>query len=315
MRKMVFTGLLLAWACRCHAADEGQLTVKVDGRELITYQQAPMTAPKGGDKFKASNFFHPLKTPAGFVVTDLQPGDHMHHLGLWWPWKHVEVEGRKILCWEMQSGDGIIQAQGGERTPEGFTARSIYVDRKAEGGPRTVLNETLNVRLSAIVSKPATGYSMDMEIVHEPAIDKSVTVTVYRYSGFALRGTPHWNRDNSTVVTSEGKDYSQSNFTRARWLKVEGTAAAEAKAGVLLMSHPGNQDHPELLRTWDPKTHNGAIFVNFNTVQSKPWVLEPGQRYARNYRVFVYDGELSAGDAETMWREYAAGAKLGCDSN
>jgi len=309
MRTMIFTGWTLACLCSGFAADEGQLVVKVDGRELITYQQAPMTAPKGGDKFKGSNFLHPLKTPSGFVVTDLQPGDHLHHLGLWWPWKHVEVDGRKILCWEMQSGDGIIQAQGGELTPQGFTARSIYVDRKAQGGARTVLNETLSVKISGITDKPVSGYSMDMGIVHEPAIDKPVTVTVYHYSGFSLRGTPHWNRENSSVVTSEGRDYSKSNFSRARWLKVEGAAAADARAGVLLMSHPGNQDHPELLRTWDPKTHNGAIFVNFNTVQAKPWVFEPGRRYARNYRVFVYDGELSAAEAQRMWTQYAADAE------
>ena len=66
---------------------------------------------------------------------------------------------------------------------------------------------------------------------------------------------------------------------------------------------------PELLRTWDPKTHNGAIFVNFNTVQDKPWVFEPGGKYARNYRVFVYDGHLSTQDAERLWQAYRAATR------
>lgn len=290
-------------------ADDEKLIVKVDGKELITYQAKPMLNPKGGDKFHGSNFIHPLKTPSGFVVTDLQPSDHLHHFGLWWPWKYIEVDGRKILCWELQKGDGIVQAQGGKLTADGFTSKSIYVDRKCKDGPRTVLNETLNAKVSKITEEPVKGYNLDMEIIHETAIDKPVTISKYRYSGFSLRGTPVWNKDNSTVVTSEGKTYDKSNFTRAKWVRVEGDAGNGRSAGILMMSHPGNHDHPELLRTWDPKTQNGAVFVNFNTVQDKPWVFEPGKKYTRKFRVFVYDGKLSTGDAEKLWMKYASGVK------
>jgi hypothetical protein len=66
-------------------SDDGKLYVKVDDKELITYQAKPMKDPRGGEGFKGSNFIHPLKTPAGFIVTDIQPEDHYHHFGLWWP--------------------------------------------------------------------------------------------------------------------------------------------------------------------------------------------------------------------------------------
>ena len=138
-------------------------------------------------------------------------------------------------------------------------------------------------------------------------MDKTVTVTTYRYSGFCLRGTPHWNKDNCSVLTSAGKSYEDSNFTRAKWVKIEGDAGNGRTTGVLMMSHPENRDHPELLRTWNPKTANGAVFVNFNTVQEKPWVLNPGKKYIRNFRVFVYDGALSVEQAEKMWQKYGAG--------
>jgi len=290
-------------------ADEGTMMVQVDGTDLIAYQAMPLIRPKGGEKFRGSNFIHPLKTPSGFVVTEIQPGDHLHHFGLWWPWKHVEVEGRTILCWEMQQGDGIIRARGGKTTSDGFTGKSVYVDRKYGQGERVVLNETLNAKVSKIRERPVRGYHLDLEIVHETAIDKPVTVTTYRYSGFSLRGTPAWDKDNSSVMTSEGKAYDKANFTRARWVKIEGAADNGASAGVLLMSHPGNRDHPELLRTWNPQTQNGAIFVNFNTVQEKPWVMMPGGKYVRNYRVLVYDGALSMEDAERMWKSYRAATK------
>jgi len=309
LNKIITVGLLITLSCiTVNAEDSELLKVKVGDKDLISYQAKPMAKPKGGvDKFPASNFIHPLKTPAGFVVTDLQPGDHLHHLGLWWPWKYIETEGRKVLCWEMQKGDGIIQAKESKATEKGFTAKSIYVDRK--GGGKTLLNETLNVTVSKIMDKPASGYYLDMEIIHKVAGDKPITVTKYRYSGFALRGVHSWNKTNCKALTSEGKDYDKSNFTRAKWIFVEGAAAEGKTAGVLLMSRPDNQDHPEKLRTWNNKTHNGAIFINFNTVQDKSWVFEPGKKYARNFRVFVYDGKITAEQAEEMWKDYAKAAK------
>jgi len=289
------------------AVAEERLVVKVDDKVLITYQAEPMSNPKGGDKFAGSNFIHPLKTPSGFVVTDLQPSDHLHHFGLWWPWKYIEVDGRKVLCWELQKQDGIIQAQGAKRTAEGFSSKSIYVDRKASGGPVTLLNETLNARVSSIMDKPAKGYNLDLEIIHEVAVDKPLTVSKYRYSGFSIRGTPLWNKDNSTVVTSEGIAYDKSNSTRARWVRIEGAATEGRTAGLLMMSHTGNQDHPEMLRTWNPRMMKGAVFVNFNTVQVKPWIFKPGIKYIRNFRVFVYDGKLSVEKSEQLWKKYVGG--------
>ena len=299
-----FTGLAI------QAEDSELLKVKVDGADLVCYQAKPMSKPKGGqDQFPGSNFIHPLKTPSGFVVTDLQPGDHLHHFGLWWPWKYIETEGRKVLCWELQKGDGLIQAKESKLTEDGFTAKSVYIDRKAKGGAKVLLHETLNVKVSKIIDKPARGYILDLEIVHEVAGDKPITVSKYRYSGFSFRGTPAWDAKTSSVLTSEGKDYDAANFTRSKWVRVEGQAGEGKTAGVLLMSRSDNQDHPEKLRTWNKKTHHGSIFVNFNTVQEKSWVFEPGKKYPRNFRVFVYDGKVTAEQAEGMWKAYAKAAK------
>jgi len=69
------------------AAPQGRITVAVDGRKLVGYQAKPLSKPNGGDKFKGSNFIHPLKTPSGFTLTAANPrSHHHHHFGLWWPW-------------------------------------------------------------------------------------------------------------------------------------------------------------------------------------------------------------------------------------
>ncbi|MGB0369996.1 MAG: PmoA family protein [Opitutales bacterium] len=292
------------------AANDGLLSIDVDGQALVSYQAKPLVNPEGGKHFNGSNFIHPLKTPSGFVVTDLQPSDHRHHFGLWWPWKFVEVEGRKILCWELQQRDGIVRAVESRVTEKGFFALSEYLDRKAPEGPRRLLTEQLDVSVVRDFNDTVDGYLLNLGIVQAPTVDTPVTVFNYRYSGFSLRGTPFWNKENSTVLTSEGLSYDKADGSRARWVRIQGLTDTGSTAGILLMTHPNNFDYPELLRTWNSKRRNGAIFVNMNSVQERSWVLEPQKEYRRNYGVFVYDGSLSADAAEAVWTAYERQATL-----
>jgi len=315
--RILFVSNVLILACVAARAetgleiqmDSGRLTVGRDGRELLGYQVLPMRNPKGGDAFKGSNFIHPLRTPAGFAVTAVQPEDHLHHFGLWWPWKYIQVDGRKILCWELQQGEGIIQGRRivAQDTGEGFAAfssESDYIDRTAPGGPRVVLREKAEIRMFGFTQLPANGYFLDIKIIQRCATNHPVEIVKYRYSGFGYRGAESWNKDNSTLLTSAGEGRAGANFTRAEWVRVQGATPDGGMAGVLLMGHPGNRDHPELLRTWDEKSCNGAIFANFNPVQEKPWKFDPGGEYARRYRVFVYDGEIDKEQADRLWEEY-----------
>lgn len=288
-------------------ADQSRIVLPVAGEALLTYQAAPLMDPAGGDAFAGSNFIHPLKTPSGFTVTHSEPKDHFHHFGLWWPWKYIEFEGRKILTWELQRGDGIVEAESSQLSPDGLITHSVYIDRKAPTGPQVRLHETTRIRVSDLVpaSTRGRGYYLDLEIDHAVAGKSPVTVSTYRYSGLGFRGSALWNAGNSTLLTSSGADRYDANSSAARWVRIEGTNGEDGTAGVLMMSHPANHAHPEKVRTWDTQ-HGGAIFVNFNPVMDQPWTFEPGKIYTRNYRLFIYDGILTAEAAGEMWRTYAA---------
>jgi hypothetical protein len=290
--------------------DQQKLTVKQGSTEILSYQAQPIAVPIGGDKFKGSNFIHPLNTPLGFTVTQLQPADHLHHFGLWWPWKFIKIGDRKILCWELQKGDGLIKGREildkkVTRTGAEFTAASDYIDRKAPGGPRVVLHEKLKAKIAKPVDSPAHGYFLDLTIIQQCAIDSPIEIVKYRYSGFGFRGAASWNKDSSTLLTSEGKDRDTSNNTRGKWVRVQGDTPAGGKAGILLMSHPGNYDAPQRLRTWNSKMHDGSVFVNFNPVQEKSWTFQPGKDYTQRYQMFVYDGTVTAEQCEELWLKYA----------
>ena len=287
-----------------------KLVVSCSSVDLAAYQRQPMANPKGGDKFKGSNFIHPLKTPSGFVVTGFQPDDHLHHFGLWWPWKSVAVDGRTVLFWELQAGEGIVEAKGVRdyKTDKGmayFAAESDYVDRTAPNGPEVVLHEQTAVTVSGIVQLPALGYYLDIGITHRCATSRPVEIVSYRYSGFTIRGTEKWDRDNSTLLTSAGMGWSGSNFSRADWVRVEGDTDNGGKAGFVMMACPENRDRPQRLRTWGQEIDK-AIFINFNPVQEKPWLFEPGKDYTQRYRLFVYDGTITAEQAQRLWEDYAA---------
>lgn len=212
---------------------EGLLTASKNGQELFSYQFQPMENPAGGDGFKGSNFIHPLKTPSGFCVTDLQLDDHLHHFGLWWPWKLIKVDGHEIIIWELQKGEGLIQARSAAPTDSDFMAESDCVDRIAPDGSLVVLKEASRVDVADFQKESANGYYLDIEISHRCAIEDPVEVMQYPYSGFALRATSAWSKENSTILTSEGDDRYAANFTKPFWLKAEGNA--EKKGGGVLM--------------------------------------------------------------------------------
>ncbi len=281
-----------------------RVTIPVAGRDLVAYQAAPLLEPRGGEAFAGSNFIHPLKTPSGFTVTASQPGDHPHHFGLWWPWKYIQHEDRRILCWELQGGKGIVRAISNEPTPSGLLTHSVFIDREAPGGPQVRLNETTEISVSDIQQEPVTGYFLDLTISHEVAGEEPITINQFRYSGLGYRGTSHWDIENSTLLTSAGEGREGANGSRAKWVRIEGSNDKGGQAGVLLMTHPDNHSYPENIRTWNQQ-HNGSIFVNFNPVMQEDWIFQPGETYTRNYRLFVYDGSLSPAEADRLQQSYA----------
>ena len=67
---------------------DGQTLRGPDGRVAFTY----LTRKPAGSNLKANSAccFHPLNTPSGERITDLAPGDHVHHRGVFLAWHSME---------------------------------------------------------------------------------------------------------------------------------------------------------------------------------------------------------------------------------
>lgn len=286
----------------------GKIETTHHGKTLLTWQLKPIENPVGGPQFAGSAFLHPLRTPAGFEWTGCQPDDHKHHFGLWWPWKYIEVDGSKANTWEVQEGHGAHVARSAESVPNiqdgiGWIFHNQTELRSKENPAKPVIDETAHVTTRIV----GDAQIIDVEL-RQKAIGSPVKIVEYRYSGFSWRGTSAWNKDNSTMTTSEGLDRDTANGKTARWVMVSGTTP-QGKATVLLMSAATQlAGTPEQLRVWDSKAANGTPFVNFNPVMEKPLPLDDAHPAVshRKYRVIAADHIISPEEAESEWKKWTA---------
>ena len=88
-----------------------QVILSCNNREVLRYQAEPGDFPRPGIKesFRRGGYLHPIQTPAGRVVTDDYPSNHIHHHGIWMPWTKTEFEGRSPDFWNMGDDKGRVE--------------------------------------------------------------------------------------------------------------------------------------------------------------------------------------------------------------
>jgi type 1 glutamine amidotransferase len=288
------------------------------GKNILQYQFAEAQVPDGVSQlFRRGGFIHPLWSPKGEVLTRIQPPDHYHHYGIWNPWTSTTFEGRHLDFWNLYKGQGTVKPatrptfQSGPVFGE-FATRHEHVDLTAPDptGAKVALNEEWKVRIWGTNEVDAPRL-IDFQSTLQCATDSIFTINAYRYQGFSLRATEKWNDETARLLTSEQKDKSNGNGTRARWCDVSGISDF-GNSGILFMTHPQNYNFPEQLRIWPVGTNKGKenVYFNFNPAQEQDWVLFPNKYYTLNYRMLVYDGELNAETMEKYWQDYAHPPKV-----
>ncbi len=286
--------------------DDQKLEIRQNQKSLLAYQYAIFPPPTGENPlFARSGFIHPLWTPAGKILTRIHPSDHIHHLGLWHPWTKTKFEGREVDFWNIGDGQGTVRFVSFDELATGpifgtFVAKQQYIDRSRPGGEKIALNEKFSVKVWSQNDSQTNLWIGDFTISQQCASSSPITILQYRYGGFGFRGTADWDVKNSNYLTSDGKNRGDGNGTRARWCNVFGKTD-EGPAGILFLSHPENHEHPEPMRIWP----EGDVFFGFCPVVYADWEMVPGNQYVRQYRMIVYDGEITAELAEQFWQNYA----------
>lgn len=292
------------------------LHIRYKQKNLLTYQFKTVYPPAGQDtNYKRSGFIHPLNTPNGQTLTRIQPPDHYHHYGIWNPWTHTAFEKDTIDFWNIKGRKGTVRfakftSQKSNANAVEYTALHEHVVFKKDGSEKVALNEWQTVKVHSYNEKDQS-YIVDITSTMECATESPLLILAYRYAGLGWRATEYWNKDNSEMLTSEGKTRDNTDNSKAKWIITYGSLPENDEGGIVMLSHPSNYNHPEPLRIWDKKANGGRgdVFVNFAPTKDKDWLLEPGKKYMLKYRLIVFNGKTDATKAEKAWQSYVADVK------
>jgi len=297
-------------------SDETGVVLMWKNHELLQYQSVPVELPQGVDSaYTRGAFIHPLKTISGRTLTRIQPDDHYHHVGIWNPWTKTTFQGREIDFWNLVKKQGTVRFKNLESTQggnvfSGFKVNQEHIDLTAPDGEMAAMNEEWEVKVYQPNDNPY--YIVDFTSGLECATDSPITLNQYRYGGgIGFRATELWNRENCSVLTSEGKTWEDGDATHAKWCNVSGTID-KSTSGILFMCSPDNFEFPQPMRIWPKDSNNGIgnMYFQFCPIRHKDWHLAAEKKYLQQYRLIVYDGEISPKLAEQLWLDYANPPKI-----
>ncbi|MEJ2649552.1 MAG: PmoA family protein [Sedimentisphaerales bacterium] len=295
-------------------AEDGILTIHSGEKNFLSYYYKTLVPPEGVDPaYQRSGFIHPLYTPHGQALTRIQPPDHYHHYGLWNPWTQVSFEGDTIDFWNLASKQGTVRFAKFLSISEGpvfceYQALHEHVVLKNDAD-KVALNELQSVRIYQ--SGDQDYYIADITSELNCATESPFLILEYRYAGLGWRATEKWDKNNSEVLTSEGKTRKDADGSLARWCIVQGQLDDDY-GGAVMMSYPTNYNHPEPLRVWpeDMMNNRGDVYANFCPTKNMDWQLEPGKRYVLKYRFVVFNGHFTKEKAESAWQYFASPPKV-----
>jgi hypothetical protein len=285
----------------------GILVLKANEQPILQYNSQIIYPPKGVDSaFKRSGFVHPVYSPSGNVLTNIQPKDHYHHYGMWNPWTRVEYAGKMYDLWNLGDKRGTVKFNKVLDKQQGDVFASFKVRQDhyimSPSGEKQIMDESCSITAYNI----GDDFLWDFKSTLHPNTSLPVILKAYRYAGFSFRATADWKKENCEMFTSEGNKRQEIDGKNARWIYLTGQCPS-GRSGILFLGHPENHNAPEPLRIWDENANygRGDAFVNFAPTKNEDWALEPDQNYSLRYRMITYDGEMTQERANRLWDEFA----------
>lgn len=257
---------------------------------------------------KYGAYLHPVWSPGGEVLTQIQAPDHPHHFGIWGPWTKTKIGKRELDFWDLSLGQGTVNFSGFLSQVEGdvfggFKALQNHIDFGADGEDQIAFNEILDVRAWNIGEGV---WMLDYTTSLSTSLQNGILFEKYRYGGgIGFRTTEKWTNATSTVLSSENKNRATADGTKARWCIIEGISdVREGRSGILFMSHPANRAHPEPMRVWPVEWDD--LYFQFSPIKDAAWKLDKNQSYTLKYRLIVFDGEMKTELAEEYWKAFCS---------
>lgn len=282
--------------------EHGKVLETPDGRVVFRY----MTRKPEKTNLKANSVccFHPLNAPSGERLTDLAPGDHHHHRGVFLAWHTTEFREKADFSafgptgpthgWNITRGDfwgwgqyaptdGVVienrRVELAEATAESAT---VSIENVWTIHDRAMMEENT----SAAVRECDGAYVVDLDYRLTPAVDLVLNHTAF--GGFCVRarndGDSHYaNPDGKVTLPDPHYSVPELNWPAADWYDYTIKLDTGKTVGCAVVEHPENPP-----ATW----HNPRYvwMINPCIVDKGPVTVKQGTTLRLRYRLVVHDG-------------------------
>lgn len=271
------------------------LLVKSGGKPVFFYNTAVIMPPAGSpDYYKRSGFIHPLYSPDGNILTDDFPAGHMHQHGIFLTWVNTTFRGKPLDFWNQHNKTGTVEHAEVLSIEEGSVFTRIKTKLRhvsLEHGP--VLEEVWTLTVYPFTEQ----FVFDLASEQVNITSDTLYINKYHYGGLAFRGSKEWNTHDSVhfknrwqIRTSEGKDTSNANHTRAKWVSAFGKVNGKM-SGAAVYSDTSNFRHPQTIRV-----HPEMPYWCYSPMVEGSFSIIPSKSYKSSYRFVIHVGPLAIKD-------------------
>lgn len=246
---------------------------------------------------------HPVATPSGRVLSEVEPSDHPWQRGLWFAVKLVDGDN----FWEewpreLDPGGWGIQRHLGPPQRHGD---SLVGDLEWIRPDRSTVALREHRRLTHVPIDD-DAYAIDWDVTLTSDVDVLLDRTPHDgtwggYSGLAFRGRSDW--DDTRLLLDDGEARDRAAPVASRWCDLSG-----ADAGICILDHSGNPSHPvpfyASCRAGDGYGSGWANTLYPSFLWHGPVVLTGGSPLRLRSRVVVHDGRWDAERAGRAWSGY-----------
>lgn len=266
--------------------EEGFLFLE-NGKEVIFYQ-AKQKSKEGA--FSRLNYFHPLWSPDGQVITEDFPPDHLHHRGIFWAWHQVLMDGNSAGdLWDLKEISQEITEVEFVALPSGaglFQTEVLWSTHSNEVSPGIFMQENLKL---TIHPKMKNYRRLDFEISLR-ALRKGVMLggssDEKGYGGFSVR-----MKLPPGVVFEGPHGIVETQVTQVHspeWVNISGNSfPGYRRFGIVMLDHPENPGFPHSWILRREASMQNVVFPGRTAMDipnDRPVVLK--------YSLLVYNGKL-----------------------
>jgi Family of unknown function (DUF6807) len=235
-------------------------------------------------------YLHPVRTPAGAVLTTEAPADHPWHHALWFSIKFVNGEN----FWEEYDAFGLLHTREVVDLEGGAVQATI--DWVRPDGETLALTETRTLTPVSIDERAyAIDWTEELIPVAATTFDRTPFTTWGGYGGLTLRGAPDWH--DTQLMLPDGSRHDRLLGEQAEWCALQGVAplpdGSDGECGVVLVDHP---DNPSFPTPWyasnraDTYGEGWANFFNAAFLWDGPLDVAAGSPLRLRHLVIVHDG-------------------------